>query len=299
MTHVRSPDHGRATLALIVLTTVWGSTFVVIQSALAVLSPMVLIAARFVVAGLILAVLRPAVIGEARRALAPALALSIPMYAGFALQTRGLATTTPARSAFVTSLSVVIVPFLQFIATRHLPRPRVALAVALAVAGIYVLFRPLGSEWHRGDTLTLLATFCFAFYIVELGHLSRRWSAMGLVLAQCLTIATLAAAAAFLVESPRLALTAPALAAILYLGIVCTALTFVLMTWAQARVEPIEAAVIYTLEPVVAAIFSLALGREHGGFGLIAGGTMVVAATLAASTGTADTLPPSPPEGID
>ena len=299
MPHTRSPDHARATLALVVLTTVWGSTFVVIQSALDLLSPMVLIAARFVVAALILALLRPAALGEARRALAPALVLSIPMFAGFALQTRGLATTTPARSAFVTSLSVVIVPFFQFLATRHLPRPRVALAVLLAVAGIYFLFEPLGDEWHRGDSLTLLATVCFAFYIVELGRLSRRWSAMGLVLAQCVTIATLAAAAAVTLETPLLVASAPALLSVAYLGVVCTALTFVMMTWAQARVEPIEAAVIYTLEPVVAAAFSLAFGREHLGLGLITGGAMVVAATLAASTGTADTLPPSPPEGID
>jgi len=293
-----SPDSGRARTALIVLTAIWGSTFVVLQSGVTLLSPFVLISLRFLVAGVAMAIFRPVSFFESRKLILVSLPLSLSMLAGFALQTYGLETTTPARSAFLTSLSVVLVPVLDFFDTKRLPRWRLAAAALTAGTGIYVLFRPIGVEWRRGDTLTVISALVFAFYITELGRRSREHKASSLVMAQCLTISILGGALA-LATHPRFAADWRAFAVLGYLGVVCTAVTFLLMTWAQARVSNIEAAVIFTLEPVIAAIFSVLLGREAFQTKLWGGGALVVAAMILASTDPSEPHPVAPVEGID
>jgi drug/metabolite transporter (DMT)-like permease len=270
---------------LFLLTAIWGSTFVVLQSALDSISPFVLIASRFALAALTLVAIGAVPLAAAVRAIPAALPLSLSMLAGFGLQTIGLQTTTPARSAFLTSLSILLVPPIEFVLVRRRPRAMLLLAVGLAAAGVYLLFRPIGAEWRRGDSLTVIAAVTFAYYIVELARQSRRLDAATLVLSQSLTIAAIAVPLALWFETPRFVPDPGAILGLVYLAIACTAFTFFLMTWAQARVEPLEAAVIYTLEPVVAALFSVALGREPLGFKLVAGGSLIIAAMLTSGIG--------------
>jgi drug/metabolite transporter (DMT)-like permease len=273
-------DQARARLALVAVTTVWGSTFVVVHSALDSISPFVLVTTRFALAAATLLALRAAPVAAAARATAEALPLALAMLAGFALQTIGLQSTTPARSAFVTALSVLLVPLLELGRDRRPPRRPLLLAVALAGLGIWLLFRPVGLEWRRGDTWTAGGALAFAYCVVELGRISRRHAATALVVAQSWLVAAFALPLALLAERPRLELGPGSLAALLYLSVVCTALNFVWMTWAQARVSPTEAAVIYALEPVFAATFSTALGREAAVGRLLTGGGFIVVAVL-------------------
>lgn len=297
---MRTPttDHARAVGVLVALTFVWASTFVVVQTSLESISPQLLLALRFALTGLLLALLRPQDVRQLPALLIPALPLSLSLFAGFALQTEGLLTTTPARSSFLTSLSVVLVPLVELVRSRRPPRAELLGAVALASAGVWVLFLPLRLEWHRGDTLSILGAVSFGFYVVELGRMSRRHSAGALVLAQSVTIALVAGSFAFLVETPRFIPSAGVVVALAYLSLVCTVVTFLLMTWAQARVEPIEAGVIYTLEPVLAAAFSICLGREAPSYKIAAGGALILGAMLISGLGPRES-PPAPVEGID
>lgn len=276
------PRAGAARLALFVLTFFWGSTFVVVRDGLDRYSPAALLLGRFAIAFLALALPRPRLLRALPTVFVPALPLSLSLGAGFTLQTVGLQSTTPARSAFVTALAIVVVPFLDAARTRRAPAGRLWLAVGLAAAGIAIMFLPLDLTWSRGDTLTLLGAIAFAYYIVELARMARRHDAISLVLAQTLTIAAGALLALLAIEAPRFSLAPADLGALLYLGVVCTVLAFLMMAWGQARTGAVEAAVIYAFEPVWAAILSIALGREPLSFKIAAGGALVVLATLAA-----------------
>lgn len=289
----------RARNALLVMTSIWGSTFVVLQSSVDRMSPLVLVSTRFLLAAFVLAAIRPSAVRAAMPLIVRTLPLSFSMLAGFALQTSGLETTTPARSAFITSLSVILVPVLDMFDTKRLPRWRLAAATGIAGIGIFALFHPIEGEWVAGDTKTLIAAALFAWYIVDLGKQARRNGPAELAMAQFLSIGLAGAIAALFLETPRFDGSLPAYLALAYLGIVCTAFTFVLMTWAQARVNTVTAAIIYTLEPVIAAAFSVALGREPFRLQLAVGGTLVVVAMLVASTDPSEPHPVAPPEGFD
>lgn len=109
----------RAVLALVLVCPVWGISFTAIKQALAYTTPLVLLALRFSLATLVIA---GALRGLTRSEAAGGLVLGGLFWAGFVLQTTGLQYTTPSRSAFLTILSTPLVPVLQFVVHRTVPR---------------------------------------------------------------------------------------------------------------------------------------------------------------------------------
>ncbi len=65
---------------------------------------------------------------------------------------------------------------------------------------------------------------------------------------------------------------------VIYLAVVAGAMTMVLQTWAQARIEPSRAAVVMAMEPVWAAGFAVALGGEKITVRMIIGGLAILGA---------------------
>ncbi|MBP1600184.1 MAG: protein of unknown function transrane, partial [Acidobacteria bacterium] len=86
-------------------------------------------------------------------------------------QTLGLRTTSPARSAFITALSVLLVPVLGFLLFHHRPRRQTVAGVVIATAGLGLLtLESLELSLNRGDVLTLICAFVFAFHILYVGR---------------------------------------------------------------------------------------------------------------------------------
>ncbi len=280
-----------ADLALLVLTLFWGTTFSLVKEALAGTSVGVLLALRFGVAVVVLAT-----VWAARRDRVGAglvrhgTLLGLAMLSGFWLQTLGLRYTTPARSGFITGLSVLIVPFLA----RFLLGRRVRLAswggVALAVVGLLVLTRPFGgaatAQVRLGDLLTLGCAVAFALQIVFTTEWSPRHALAPFVTAQVgFTFA--GALLSLLVEAPRLAPASPVrLAAVVaFLGVAMTAVAFFVMNWAQRHTTAVRAALIFSLEPVGAALFSAWYWKEPLGPWELGGGGLVVLAVVLGEVG--------------
>jgi drug/metabolite transporter (DMT)-like permease len=280
-----------ADLALLVLTLFWGTTFSLVKEALAGTSVGVFLALRFGVAALVLGA-----VWAARRDrvgagfLRHGALLGLAMLSGFWLQTLGLRYTTPARSGFITGLSVLVVPFVA----RFLLGRRVRLAswagVALAVVGLLVLTRPFGeamtAEVRLGDLLTLGCAVAFALQIVFTGEWSPRHPLAPFVTAQVgFTFA--GALLSLLLEAPRLAPASPVrLAAVVaFTGVAMTAAAFFVMNWAQRHTTAVRAALIFSLEPVGAALFSAWYWKESFGPWELGGGALVVLAVVLGEVG--------------
>jgi len=157
-------------LILVVVTLIWGSTFVLIKAALQDASPLLLNAVRMALAAVILAVhYRRRLTALTRPALLAGLVVGIFLFLGYALQTTGLNLTTPSKSAFLTGTSTVLVPLLLVIFWRtgfartkpHLWR---AAGILLALTGLFLMTVPAGRQgltdlspvtWaaHRGSTV--------------------------------------------------------------------------------------------------------------------------------------------------
>ncbi len=280
-----------ADLALLVLTLAWGTTFLLVKNALAGTSTGVFLLLRFAVASTAVAL----VVLVRRDRPTPALAkhgllLGAAMFATFAFQTLGLRWTTPARSGFLTGLCVLMVPFLaRFLLRRHV-RPAAWLGVALAVAGLLALTRPFGgdvsAEVRAGDLLTVGCAVSCAFQIIYTSEWSPRHPLALLTLIQVAT--TLALSVLLLpLEPVRLARTPALWGTVLYTGLAMTAGAFFVMNWAQRHTTAVRAALIYSLEPVTAALFSHLVGGERLAPLDWAGGALIVLGVLVGELGGA------------
>ena len=133
-----------ADLALIAVTAIWGSTFIMVQASLAAVSPLIFIALRFGLAAAVLALLyRPRI---TRAAAIPGIVVGLFLFGGYAFQTIGLQFTTASKSAFLTSLSVPMVPLAAALVYRKVPRRFELLGVLAASAGMVLLTLPQGPE---------------------------------------------------------------------------------------------------------------------------------------------------------
>ncbi len=289
-----------ADLALLALTLLWGTTFHFVKEVLEIASPGVFLVARFAVAGAALGVValarrdRP---GEAF--LRHALLLGVFMLAGFVLQTIGLRYTTPARSGFLTGLSVLVVPVLaRFLLGRRV-RPSAWTGVAFAVVGLLVLTRPFEGATaglvRLGDALTVGCALAFALQIVFTSEWSPHHSLVPLTLAQVL-VTTAGAAAMLPVEGAYLHAAGLGRFAgtVAFTGVLMTACAFMVMNWAQRRTTAVRAALIFSLEPVAAALFSHYYGGEPLAPADWAGGALIVLGVVVGEVGAAVEPGPAP-----
>lgn len=283
------PRRLKADLALVVVTFIWGATFVVIKSALRDVSPLVFVWLRLVLASLLLVTIfgRRSPLREPGLLRAGAV-VGLFLAAGYAFQTVGLKYTTPAKSAFITALSVVLVPVLVVAVFRQRLRVWTTAGVGAAALGMYFLTVPPGAfSIGLGDLLTLFCALAFAGHIVAVGHYAPRYGFAGLVVwqaAAAMVLMTLVVplAGATGLEPPFLTLSGRLLLALAVVAVLATALAFSVQTWAQQFTSSTHTALIYSLEPVFAALTSfVVIGERLGARGFVGAGLILVGVVVA------------------
>jgi drug/metabolite transporter (DMT)-like permease len=277
----------RAELALVFNVVIWGTTFVLVKSALRGVSPVLFLALRFSLATLALMALFRGQWKRRGRVTVKMLAAGgltgFFLFAGYLLQTLGLQLTTPPKSAFLTGLSVVMVPLLAALVYRIRPQASEVLGIVVATfgMGLMTLEGPIGSI-GRGDLLTFGCAVAFAAHIVTLGHFSERMGYELLSLTQVGAAALSSLSLFWWVETPRIQWHPLVLWAIGITGLLATALAFTIQAWAQQYTTATRTALIYAVEPVVAWATSFVVagetlsGRAAAGAALILGGVILV-----------------------
>jgi drug/metabolite transporter (DMT)-like permease len=278
----------KAHLLLVLITLIWGSTFVLIKEALNDTSPLVFNAVRMALAASLLALYyRKKIAVLTRPALTAGVVVGVFLYLGYALQTSGLKLTTPSKSAFLTGTSTVMVPLVLVAIWRtHIHLWRVV-GIVLALAGLFLMTVPAGGEGlanfakvNFGDILTVACAFGFAFHIVFLGRASQRFPFEQIAVLQIGTAAALMALTAPFLEQPRFRPTGTAIAAVLITGILGTAVAFTVQAWAQQFTPSTHTALIFNLEPVFAWLTSFIYLKERLGVRAGAGALLILGGVL-------------------
>ena len=294
-----------ADAALLLVTLIWGSTFVMVKDAVANFPVFSFLALRFAFAAL---VLLPFVVLRQRNARAnvleseatPPIRSSVPLlrvkrtaapvligvalFAGYAFQTAGLHLTTPAKAGFITGLSVVIVPLFAALILRQPPSRNAWLGVGLAVIGLGLLTLQAGLGVEFGDLLVLCGAVAFAAHILLTGHYAPRYDPLRLTLGSLVTVAVLSGAAALIFDRPwdPAALTPSVLFAAAFTGVFATSVAFVLQTRAQRFTTSTHTALIFAAEPVFAGLFSFLLIGEVLGAQQVLGAMLILAGMVVA-----------------
>jgi len=266
-----------ATLLLVSLTAVWGSTFFLIRNVVVEMSPADFLAVRFTIAAAaMVAVFWRPLLALGGREVQVGIGLGVAYAVAQFMQTVGLAHTEATRSGFITGTYVVLTPVLTaFLLRERIPRST-WFAVLLATAGLATLSLN-GFGFGLGETLTLVAAVFYALHIVGLGRYSSAASAAGLSVVQLIVIAvvSLVVAAPGGIELPQ---SPGTWLSVLYMALMAGAVAIWAQTWAQSHLPATRAAIVMTLEPVFAAGFAVGLGGESLTARMLLGGAMVLAA---------------------
>ena len=267
--------HGLAIVVLFLGATAWGVTITMIKSILVQIAPEPFIFWRFTSAGLVLLVFARQI---DRAALWPGVVLGFLVFTGYWCQTRGLMTISPSRSALLTGIYVVMVPFADRLLYRARIAPPAWIGSFLAVIGTATLIGGVNARPHLGDALTLVCAICFAMHVVLSAKYTASISALGLAAVQVLFVGLAAAAPAAFVRRPNA--TREVVIVVLFTAIVTTALAFVGLMWGQARVTATEAAVMLAFEPVAASFTSVFFYGEPLTIAFMIGASLILAAMI-------------------
>lgn len=247
---MRRPSVAYAALALAAL--LFGATFVVVKEAVAVLPPLAFVGWRFLIGALALLILG---IPRRRAIWRDGLVAGVLLFAGFALQTAGLAETSASNSGLITGLYVVFTPLLAAAVARHGVGRGTVVGTLVAFVGLALLTVEDGVTFAAGDVLTVGCAIAFAGHIVVLARVAVRHSVIPFTAIQLLTTALLALAGSALLEGFPLP-NREVMPALLITGLVVSGGAFLLQVWSQTVIGPSRTAIILALEPAFAAGFA-------------------------------------------
>jgi drug/metabolite transporter (DMT)-like permease len=279
----------KAHILLVLVTLIWGATFVVIKYALADISPLLFNAVRMLLATACLGALYWK---KLRRITLPTFRSGVVvgtfLWAGYEFQTTGLRLTTPSKSGFLTGVSVVLVPLFMALFWKRRVNHWTLLGVAVAFIGLVLMTVPAGSagadaDWssvNRGDLLTLACAVAFAFQIIFLGRSTREHPFEQIAFLQAGVAAVLMFATIPLVESAHVVWSGRVIWAIVVTGILGTAVAFTVQAWAQQFTAPTPTALIFALEPVFAWLTSYVVLGERLGFRPGTGAALILGGVL-------------------
>lgn len=272
--------------ALLLMTIIWGGTFVIVKESLNDISSMLFISIRFGVAAVIIALylmFRKYRINK--NAVIAGIFLGMFLFLGFLFQTIGLKYTTATKSGFITGSLVVMVPFFQLLIEKKIPSKGAIIGTVLVFIGIIFLssggnslttfLREFGSTFNLGDGLTLICAFFFALHVVYMDIISPKHDFWILFLSQLVTVSLFALIMSLLfhftsLEIIRINFTSNLWIGLFYTSLLATCVNFGLQTKFQKVVSPTKAGIIYSFEPIFAAIFAFFLLNEKiTNFGLL------------------------------
>jgi drug/metabolite transporter (DMT)-like permease len=295
----------KADLALAFCTAIWGATFLVVQDALRDASVLAFLAVRFALGGALMALTFREDLKRLNRAeMRAGVLIGLFLFFGYAFQTNGLRFTTPSKAGFINGTGVVLVPVLLAVFWRKKINAWVWGGAVATFAGLYLLSVPAGTTgWtalNAGDVLVFVAAIIWALHIIFTAKYSPRHSIGALSFLQVATTAVMAAAAMPLFhvlgwETIRLEWTSGLVWRLLVTAVGCTALGFSVQVWAQRHTTPTHIAILFTLEPVFAALTSFIVLHERLGPRALTGGGLILAGILLAELlGPAQAAPESP-----
>lgn len=277
----------RAELYMAAVTFIWGSTFVISKSLLDYTTPLAYTALRFFLSAAIVLILfykRVSLIPLST--MLKGTVLGIFLFFGFALQTVGLQYTTASKSAFFTGMLVVLTPIVHFTVQHFLNMEKKPLrtgniiGVIFAAFGLFLLTSPEGSSFNYGDALTLGCAVLFALYIVYLDFASSEPDKLQLTYIQFLVCGILGLISAILFENSHIVFSWQFISGLLYLTIFATIISMWVQNQFQGDTTPTRAALIFALEPVIAAVFAYYFRNEIIGIVGALGGAIILLGLL-------------------
>ena len=248
-----------ACLGLIFVTINWGLSFVFIKSSLDVMPPLYMLGIRFTIGGLILGIIFiRRVISAGKSMMIHGIIIGVMLFAAEVFQTYGCKYTTAGKNAFLTTIYVILVPFLHFLFNRVKPRMRYVVAAIVGFTGIGLISLTEKFSIEIGDSLTLVSGVLYAVQIVIIARYAAKDDTLVLAVWEFIVTGVLSLIAAPAASGPMTAamFTEGTIGSLIFLIIFPTIFGYGLQTVCQKYAPPAPASLIMGMEAVFGAIAS-------------------------------------------
>jgi len=250
---------------LVLVTMIWGSTFLIVQQTIRLTGPFTFLAIRFSIGALVLAVIFHKRLMQISRAeIIAGSIIGLFLFATYALQTIGLEYITSSKAGFITGLYVPLVAILAVPLLRQKPTPGSILGVIFSVAGLTLISvnSSLQFTFGLGEFLVMGCAIAAALHIICISKFAPRVDAMNLALVQIGLTAVLSLIAMPIAREPFVLPSLPVWGSALFMGVVATAFALAVMNSVQQFVSSSQATLIYALELVWVGLLG-SLAGEH------------------------------------
>ena len=275
----------RADLLLLSVAIAWGVTFLMVQEAIDSTPVYSFLFFRFGLASILMFFIAYKYFKFInKQTILFGILLGSILFSAFATQTFGLAYTKSSIVAFITGLNVICVPFLAYFIFKDHVRKNVLIATIIAVIGLYLLTMSGELSLGFGEFLTLICAFLFALHIIFTGKFSKEVNVYLLVLFQLITVTILSLGFSLVLDDTTFNLNYDYtfFKAVIVTAVFATVYAFLIQTYMQQFTTATKTAVIFTMEPVSAAIYGYFAGGEILTSIQILGAVLIIFATLVA-----------------
>lgn len=269
----------KAELLLFLTATIWAGTFPIVKISMATIPPFYFVGIRFLIGAVLFSLIffrrlkftSPGIIKAG-------LLLGFFQMIGFSTQTIGMIYTTASNSALITGITILIIPFAQYAVVKKKVQTENWIGVAIVLGGLYLLTQPEVSGLNIGDLITLISTFAWAFYIIYVDVFTNKYDVMTLIFIQLWFVVFAAGGMGLTFEDfSAIQFSQNETLSLLYMGILATFVTTILLNKYQKETTPVRASIIYTWEQPAAVMLSVITINEHfSPWQFIGGGIMVI-----------------------
>lgn len=271
--------------ALICTTLIWGTSFVVLKSALDSITPLWVLSIRFGGAALIMLLAAVPMLKKLdAQYIKGGVLMGVCLATAYTVQTYGLVYTTPGKNAFLTATYCILVPFLYWLIFGKKPDKYNISAAVICIVGMGFVCLNKDLSVNMGDMLTVLCGLFYGLHIIVTARYVEGREPLLLTMLQFAVAAVLCLVFALLFEPIPESIPSSSCWGIVYLTVMCTGVCFFLQTVGQKYTPPSAAAVIMTLESVFGTALSVILGQETLTAGIILGFGLIFTAILISET---------------
>ena len=275
----------RADLLLLSVAIGWGVTFLMVQDAINSTPVYAFLFFRFALATILMFFIAYKFLKQTnKKTILYGVILGVFLFSAFATQTFGLLYTKSSIVAFITGLNVICVPFLGYLLFKEHISKKVFIATIVAVIGLYLLTMSGSLTIGIGEFLTLICALLFALQIIFTGKFSKEVNVFLLVLFQLITVSFLSLVFSLTLDDVTFNLNYDYtfFKAVIITAVFATVYAFLIQTYMQQFTTASKTAIIFTMEPVSAAIYAfLAIGEVLSSI-QITGAVLIILATLIA-----------------
>ena len=276
----------KAELLLFLVATIWAGTFPIVKTAMSIIPPFYFIGIRFLLAAVLFSIIffNKLKLNDSS-ILKAGIVLGFFQMLGFATQTIGMIYATASNSALITGITILIVPFAQYIIIRKPVMFENWIGVIIVITGLYFLTQPHISGINTGDAITIICSFAWAFYIIYVDVYTNKYDIKTLIFIQLWFVVIISFILGFAFEDfSVIKFSEETIMSFLYMGILATFVTTILLNDYQKMTTPIRASIIYTWEQPAAVLLSVIFINEQFNLLQIIGGVLMIAGILFSET---------------